>query len=110
MTEASDRLDRMEENLQTVTDLMVAVARRTESNAESIDQLTDNVDVLVRRVDQLAIRQEDTQAVVSQMASRFEQLMTVMVQFAQNAEVDRAEIRRIWEYLLGQQQNGNGRS
>ncbi len=26
----------------------------------------------------------------------------------QREEEDRAEIRRIWEYLLGQQRNGNG--
>jgi uncharacterized protein YhaN len=74
---------------------------------QDLDRLTQRVDCLTERVDRLVENQQNTQATVAQLA-------TLMVQLARDAEADRAtirdnqvEIRRIWEYLLGQ--SGNGR-
>ncbi|MEO0686679.1 MAG: hypothetical protein AAFY76_16970 [Cyanobacteria bacterium J06649_11] len=37
-------------------------------------------------------------------------LVSMIGQIAETGEENRQEIRRIWEYLLGQSGNGNGRS
>ncbi len=55
-------------------------------NGDHLNGLTQRVDQLTQNVDRLA---------------------ELMVQFAQNAERDRAEIRQIWEYLLSQKSNGH---
>lgn len=46
---------------------------------------------------------------LDRLGGRVDQLTTLMLQLAQNAETDRAETRRIWEYLESQQRSqGNG--
>lgn len=79
----SERLDRIEANLELVTQTLVRVAGVVESNRSDID-------TILERLDQLSIS---------------------MATFREQAEADRsafqAEIRRIWEYLLSQHPNGS---
>ncbi|OCQ97259.1 hypothetical protein BCD67_00475 [Oscillatoriales cyanobacterium USR001] len=52
----------------------------------------------------LALSQQTTA-----IANRMDQLTAAVAQLAQNAESDRMEFRRIWEYLESQQRHqGNG--
>ncbi|MCC5669104.1 hypothetical protein LC653_35925 [Nostoc sp. CHAB 5784] len=64
---------------------------------------------LFPETDQILNRLEEQQARTS---AAVESLADAVTRLTQNAETDRqvfqAEIRRIWEYLLGQQ-GGNGR-
>lgn len=87
MSEAkTNRLDRIEAILEQV-------ALQQATNTTAMAQLTVKVDGL-------------TQDVTS--------LTDILMHSIQISETDRevfqSEIRRIWEYLLGQQRNGNGRS
>jgi chromosome segregation ATPase len=142
------RLDRIEANLETVSETLLRVARVVEGNREDIDQiferldqlsgstgelrqsqqvsterfdglaqsqqaLTTRFDTLTQRFDDLALGQRNLQGAV-------EQLTSLMAQFTQNAEADRAFMRelqtevrglqsenqRILEYLFGQQGDG----
>ena len=125
---ANERLDQIEDELETTKQLLVSVASVVESNRDSISDLTDGLDRLTNLVDRLAVRHESTQLTVERLAVTVErltlrldrlaesqqttqasvdQLARLMMQFAQNAEADRAEIRRVWEYL-NQQSNGGG--
>jgi predicted nucleic acid-binding Zn-ribbon protein len=85
--------DEFSERMNSFVDGLLALSEQTTNLSNRLDRLTD-------RVDRLAQTQQE--------------LTEVMVQFARNAEADRAvirenqvEIRRIWEYLLSQ--SGNGR-
>ncbi|MCM0592605.1 MAG: hypothetical protein HEQ35_27490 [Gloeotrichia echinulata IR180] len=86
MSQASpDRLDRIEAILEQV-------ARQQATNTTAIAQLTVKVDGLT----------EDVASVTD--------ILMHSIQIAEaDREVFQAEIRRIWEYLLGQQRNGKGR-
>ncbi len=124
----NERLDQIEDELETTKQLLVSVASVVESNRDSISDLTDQIDRLTNLVDRLAVRHESTQLTVERLAVTVErltlrldrlaesqqttqasvdQLARLMMQFAQNAEADRAEIRRVWDYL-NQQSNGGG--
>lgn len=155
MTEAGNgnrRLDRIEANLETVSETLLRVARVVENNRGDIDQIFERLDQLsastgelrqsqrtsTERFDSLAqIQQVSTERLESWaqrqqvLTERFdelaqneqnlqravEQLTQLMVQFAQNAEADRAFMRelqtevrglqlenqRILEFLFGQQ-------
>ncbi|WP_414589580.1 hypothetical protein [Scytonema sp. PCC 10023] len=79
-----------EQRLDRIEAILLQVAQQQQTNTTAIGQLTVKVDGLVEEVDSLR---------------------EIVMHSIQNAEVDRevfqAEIRRIWEYLLGQ--SGNGR-
>lgn len=66
-----------------------------------IRKLTNRLDQLAVKVDQLTESQQTTQGTIDQLSQ-------LLVYSIESSNQDRAEIRRIWEYLLGQQQNGNG--
>lgn len=119
MTEADngdipERVEQVEDDLETVKQTLVAVASLVESNRESLDELTDKLDQLTVRVDRVVESQQAAQATVDQLAQ-------LMMQFIQNAEADRvfmreiqtevrglqSESQRILEYLFGQQ-GGSG--
>lgn len=53
---------------------------------------------------------QQTEQQLDQLTTTVNQLAETMIQFAQNAQADRAEIRRIWEYLLSQHPNGSSGS
>lgn len=103
MSEATpSRLDRIERILEQT-------GTRLDQVAQQQQQLTSRFDGLVsetqRLFNQLGEQQARTSAAV-------ESLTDAVTRLTRNAEADReifqAEIRRIWEYLLGQQP-GNGR-
>ena len=100
-----ERLDNPQDDMETVKQLLTLAATVAHSNSEAIKQLTDRIDRLTARTDQLVTSQENTQALVSQLA-------VLMVQFTQNAEADRviirgiqAENQRILELLSNRQQS-----
>ncbi|PHJ56374.1 hypothetical protein VF14_35070 [Nostoc linckia z18] len=74
----------------------------------------DRLDRIERILETLTTNQLSLQETVRQNTEEIHSLTDILMHSIQNAETDRevfqAEIRRIWEYLLGQQRNGNGSS
>ncbi|MDB9510599.1 hypothetical protein PN499_05335 [Kamptonema animale CS-326] len=110
MTEPSNLFEERLESLRSqVQKVDTEFGRRCNILLDEIVVLTDDLNSLARKVDRLAIGQQQLQEGQQQMQLALANLSTVMVQMARNAEVDRAEIRRIWEYLETQQRTqGNG--
>jgi thiamine biosynthesis lipoprotein ApbE len=93
------RLERLTEELVEIAQLHQRALRMSQQKQGATDAalqaLLSHGEIVNRNLDQLT--------------DRVNQLTTAMAQLAQNAEVDRAETRRIWEYLESQQRNlGNG--
>lgn len=100
--------------------------RKTNILLDQIIVLDERMERADERLERISERQERTDAMLEQLADRFdqmvnnqitmqaniEQLNVFMTGFAHQAETDRqifqAEIRRIWEYLLQQRSNGHG--
>lgn len=119
ITDIESRLEGVDREFSQRTNILLdeilVLTQQMDTLTNRVDQLTDQVDRLAEQVDRLAEGQQVTQSNVSQLA-------VLMVQFAQNAEADRAivrglqeqvtgiqtENRRILDYLFGQQRNGNG--
>ncbi|ODG97888.1 hypothetical protein A4S05_11560 [Nostoc sp. KVJ20] len=74
----------------------------------------DRLDRIERILETVTTNQLSLQETVRQNTEEIHSLTDILMHSIQNAETDRevfqAEIRRIWEYLQGQQRNGNGRS
>ena len=72
----------------------------------------DRLDRIERILETVTTNQLSLQETVRQNTEEIHSLTDILMHSIQNAETDRevfqAEIRRIWEYLLGQQRNGNG--
>lgn len=72
----------------------------------------DRLDRIERILESAIANQVSLQETVRQNTEEIHSLTDILMHSIQNAETDRevfqAEIRRIWEYLLGQQR-GNGR-
>jgi len=98
LQELENRVDRMDAEFSRRTNIlldeMIVLTKE-------VSQLTKKVDRLTERVDQLAINQREIQVTVAGLAA-------IMARSIEAAERDRAEIVRIWKYLLGQQSNGHG--
>lgn len=117
MTEPSNLFEERLESLRSQVERVdTEFGRRCNILLDEIVVLTDDLNSLGRKVDRLAIGQQQLQEGQQQLQEGQQQmqlalanLSTVMVQMARNAEADRAEIRRIWEYLETQQRTqGNG--
>lgn len=65
MTNGKDRLDRIENDLETVKDILIAVARRAESTDERLERLAQRTD---ERINRLAEQQERTQQNLDQLS------------------------------------------
>ncbi|MFB2838027.1 DUF948 domain-containing protein [Floridanema evergladense] len=116
LNEIQSRVDGMDREFShrtnIILDEVLVLTQQMESLTGSVDQLTTEVNrltlrvnQLTERVDQLTENQEVTQANVNQLTA-------LMVQFAQNAEADRAIIRgiqtenqRILRHLFGEGNN-----
>jgi hypothetical protein len=98
-TPSSDqRLANLESSISTLD------ARWQQQHNLLLDEIivtNDQMGGLTRRLEQLTGR-------VDELTQNVSALTGVMMQFAQNAERDRAEIRQIWQYLLSQRSNGHG--
>jgi methyl-accepting chemotaxis protein len=102
VVQRTDRsVDLLADRFGEVTDKFVQLTNKFDQLADRFDQLTGRFDQLTGRVDQLTTN-------VDRLTNNQAQLTQLFVQSVQRNEQDRVEIRRIWEYLLGQQQNGNG--
>lgn len=111
----TERLDRIEAILDRTAQSQEQIVQQQQQFDQKLDQLLqamgksrEEIDLLAERIGQIAesvssLRkdQEDTWAGLN----RF---MGGMVQFQEQAAADRAEIKRIWEYLLTQHPNGHG--
>ncbi len=109
MTQANDRLDRIEAILLQTATRLDQTAQQQQANTAAITQLTAKVDQLTTRVDGLAAELEASVA----------DLVGVITTLGEQAHEDRQIIRgiqtenhRILEYLFGQQRGGgeNGQS
>jgi methyl-accepting chemotaxis protein len=117
LSEIQSRVEGMDREFSRRTNIILdevlVLTQQMESLTGSVEQLTTEVNRLTlrvnqvtERVDQLTENQEVTQANVNQ-------LVDLMVQFAQNAEADRSIIRgiqtenqRILLHLFGEENNG----
>ncbi len=116
----ASRLDRIENDLETVKDIMLTLARRAEETDERIDRLVDRQDLTQRQLDQLSIRTDATDqridgivALQTQTQSQLDQLAAAMVQTAQSFAANQASILaalerqdRILDYLMQRDRNG----
>lgn len=88
------RLEELGDEFDLLRTVQNANRRETRGNSQTIARL------------ERAIRELGDIARLHQRALQIAQQNAEVAQ--RNAEIDRAEIRRIWEYLIGQQRNGNG--
>jgi archaellum component FlaC len=118
VTNSNDRLDRIENDLETVKDILIAVARRAEATDERMERLAQRTD---ERINRLAEQQERTQTQLDQLSGKVDQLSkNVDIAFQTitllsnntdrtlasiNASIQRQD--RILDYLL-RDRNGNG--
>ena len=111
------RLDSVERILGAVAATLQTVATLTERNSTAIDRLEV-------QIDQLEVQVASNSAAIHRVAKSLEDSVTDLVSmigqsveqaerdrqlFIERAEADRAEIKRILDYLFGQQ-SSNGRS
>jgi DNA repair exonuclease SbcCD ATPase subunit len=110
---SSDRIDQISALLQQ---FITASDKRMNTTDERIERLATRTD---QRIDRLAERQERTQEQLDLLREDIDiafqtiGLMTQnndreMAQFRAAILENQEECRRIWQYLLGQQRNGNG--
>jgi len=99
----AERLNRMEDEMETIKELLISTARMAERNSESINRLVERMSEATSNVDRLAVAQLNAE-------ERLDQLTALMTRFVENAEADRAVVRgiqtenqRIIQYLFGQQ-------
>lgn len=102
----AERLNRMEDEMETIKELLISTARMAERNSESINRLVERMSQATSNVDRLAVAQLNAE-------ERLDQLTALMTRFVENAEADRAVVRgiqtenqRILQYLFGQQGEG----
>lgn len=103
----AERLNRIEDDMETIKELLISTARMAERNSESINRLVEGMSEATSNVDRLAVAQLNAE-------ERLDQLTALMTRFVENAEADRAVVRgiqtenqRILQYLFGQQ-GGSG--
>ena len=120
----AERLDQIEDEMETIKQILGAAARMTERNSTSIDRLTDRIDRLTSTVDRLAVSQLNTEERVDRLTSTIDRLavsqlnteervdqLTVsrvnleetMNRFIQNAEADRTVMREMQTEVRGLQ-------
>lgn len=104
---SAERLNQIEDEMETIKELLISTARMAERNSESINRLVERMSQATSNVDRLAVAQLNTE-------ERLDQLTALMTRFVENAEADRAVVRgiqtenqRILQYLFGQQ-GGSG--
>jgi chromosome segregation ATPase len=91
---AQERLDRIEDELETVKELLISAANYAESANRRIDQLSVRQDRTQQQLDQLSARQDRTQQQLDQLSTRQDQLAAVVQQFiaAQGVQSQRLEL------------------
>lgn len=64
------RLNRLEDEFETVKELLMSAARYAESANEGLDRLTERQDRTQAQLDQLSVAQENTQGKLDQLSER----------------------------------------
>lgn len=121
------------DDLETVKTILVAVARRAEATDERLDQLIESQGRTQKQLDQLSVNVDALGVKVDSLREDVDIAFQTIGLMAENGDRDRAELReeaaqdraefrerteqnraefqaevlRIWEYLMGQQRNGN---
>lgn len=105
---SNNRLNRIEDDLETVKDILIAVARRAEATDERLDRLISRQDRTQEQLDQLAVAHDRTQNQLEQLSERFDRFTEYMEssQASINASIERQD--RIMDYLMRRERDGNG--
>lgn len=96
----SERLDRIEAQLEALADNQISLQASQESLHREVEAMTQTV--TQNSITCAQLTQEMTASVAD--------LVSLIGYVAETGEENRKEIRRIWEYLLKQSGNGNGRN
>ena len=107
------------DDIATVETILVTVARRAEATSERLAQLVLTQDRTQKQLDQLSVKVDALGDKVDTLTEDVHIAFQTITLMADNNDRDRAEFRerslrnsaeilRIWEYLMGQQRNGNG--
>lgn len=79
-----------------------------------LDRIENILEATAIRLDQVAHQQAANTEAIAQLSVEIKAFVSTQEAIIENAETDRAtfqaEIRRIWEYLLGQSGNGHSSS
>ena len=94
-----DRLDRVEANLQTATDILVAVARRAELTDGRLDRLSQSQDRMQTQLDQLREDVDIAFETVMALSNNTDSTLAAI-----NAALERQD--RVLDYLLRRDRNG----
>lgn len=107
MTNAERRLDDIEDELETVKQLLLSTARYAESANERIDRLSAQQERTQAQLDQLSDRVDSFMSNTQQL---FDQQAAILQRLEESQRTNSAaleRIDRILDYLLGQSGNGN---
>lgn len=119
MTNTDARLDRIENDLETVKEILMAVARRAEATDSRLERLA-NADVkrwsaIDSRLDRLTQNQERTQEQLDQLRSDVDIAFDTITALSNNTDRTLASINasiqrqdRILDYLMRRDGSGNG--
>ncbi len=66
---SAERLDLIEDEMETIKELLIATARMAERTSASIDRLTERLDHQTRNIDRLAVSQLNSEERVDQLVS-----------------------------------------
>ncbi|BAY50595.1 hypothetical protein SAMD00079811_82240 (plasmid) [Scytonema sp. HK-05] len=97
--------DGQQNRLDQIEAILLQTAQQQQTNTTAIAQLTEQQQTNTTAIAQLTAK-------VDGLTEEVDSLRDIVMHSIQNAESDRevfqAEIRRIWEYLLGRSGNGRG--
>lgn len=96
----NSRLDRIESDLETVTSIVVTLARHAEETEERIDRLVESQDRTQRQLDQLSVT---TDAAIQRIDQTLSSLAAT--QLSISAALERQD--RILDYLMRRDRNGD---
>lgn len=110
----SERLDRIEAKLEALADNQISLHNDVEAIATNQTSLQASQESLHRAIETMSQTVTQNSVTCSELTQEINasvaDLVSMIGQIAETGEENRQEIRRIWEYLLGQSGNGNGRS
>ena len=111
----NERLDKVEDVLETVKQILMIVARRSEDAEKRMEATDRRINQLSVKVDQLAVSVDETTAnvnnltaTVSQQAADADADRSMMVSILEHMDELQMSNARIWQYLMSKDRNGNG--
>ena len=112
----TDRLDRIETDLETVKEILLATARRAEATDKQIEGIALLVQEQSRLADERGRKVDERLDRLSENLNHLREDVDIAFQtislLSENTDRSmaefRAETRAIWEYLMRKSQNGDG--